>query len=218
MRGETVRHTLRESDRREIPQMSENHIVLFRPQDVDEAAEVLSRAMVTNPVHVAVYGGAGERQRKGQEEHFARMLSQQPREVFLVKRDNRIIGVTRHYRCEGERELPPGFEETLRAGEGSLQDVRSRENYWRGHWMSRDPAEVHNHLGPIAVLPEFQGEGIGSMMMHHYCRLMDNRAVPAYLETDRTENVRFYRKFGFRPVAEVRILGVRNFFMWRDPS
>jgi ribosomal protein S18 acetylase RimI-like enzyme len=198
--------------------MPENHVVPFRPEDVHEAAEVLSRGMVTNPIHVAIYRGADEPQRKAQEEHFARMLRDNPREVFLIKRANRIVGVMRLYRCEGEKELPVDFENLVRAGEDSLQDVGSRENYWNGIWMKHDPPELHSHLGPIAVLPEFQRQGIGSIMMSTYCRLVDNRSLPAYLETDRPENVRFYQKFGFKLVEEVMILGVRNFFMWREPS
>jgi GNAT superfamily N-acetyltransferase len=196
--------------------MSENHIVPFVPEDLEEAAGVLSRAMVTTPIHVAVYLGAGEHQRKVQEEQFAQMLRDRPYEVFLVKRGNRVVGVTRHYRCEGERNLPDGFEDLLQAGESGLSDVGSRENLWRGHWLKRDPQKLHNHLGPIAVLPEYQGQGIGSIMMNSYCSLVDNRSLPAYLETDRSENVRFYEKFGFRLVDEVEILGVTNSFMWRE--
>jgi len=198
--------------------MPENHVVPYRPEDVHEAAEVLSRGMVTNPIHVAIYSGADEPQRKAQEEHFARMLRDNPREVFLVKRANRIVGVTRLYRCEGEKQLPVDFENLVRAGEDSLQDVGSRENYWNGIWIKHDPPELHSHLGPIAVPPEFQGQGIGSIMMSTYCRLVDNRSLSAYLETDRPENVRFYQKFGFKLVEEVMILDVRNFFMWREPS
>jgi ribosomal protein S18 acetylase RimI-like enzyme len=198
--------------------MSESHIVPFGSEDVNEAAEVLSRAMVTNPIHVAIYGEAGEPERKDQEEHFARMLRKNPCEVFLVKRANRIVGVTRFYRCVGERQLPAGFEALVRAGEEGLEDVVSRENYWNGIWLRHDPSEPHSHLGPIAVLPEFQGQGIGSIMMRRYCHLADNRLLPGYLETDRTENVRFYEKFGFKLVEEVMILGVRNFFMWRESS
>ncbi len=198
--------------------MSESIIVPFGSEDVNEAAEVLSRAMVTNPIHVAIYRGADEVRRKGQEEHFARMLRENPHEVFLAKRANRIVGVTRFYRCEGERELPAGFEDLVRAGEERLQDVVSRENYWNGVWLRHDPPQSHGHLGPIAVLPEFQGQGIGSIMMSMYCRLVDNRFLPGYLETDRTENVQFYEKFGFKLVEEVMILGVSNFFMWRESS
>ena len=198
--------------------MPENHVVPFRPVDVDEAAEVLGRGMVTNPIHVAVHMGASEPQRKGQEEGFARMLRDNPHEVLLVKRANPIVGVTRWYRCEGERRLPEGFENLVSAGESSLRDVESRATLWKGIWIKHDPSKLHSHLGPIAVLPEFQGQGIGSIMMNTYCRLVDNRGLPAYLETDRPENVRFYEKFGFKLVEEVEILGVRNFFMWRDSS
>ena len=200
----------------EPPRMSESHIVPYREEDCEEAADVLSRAMVTNPIHLAVYLGAGETARKRQAEHFARMLRERPFEVFLVKRANRIVGVTRHYKCEGERELPQGFEDLLRTGGKGPRELELRENLWRGEWIRRDPHKLHNHLGPIAVLPEFQGQGIGSIMMNTYCRLVDNRSLPAYLETDRTSNVRFYEKFGFRLVEEVEILGVINSFMWRE--
>ena len=198
--------------------MPEHHIISFRPEDTDEAARVLSSAMYTNPIHLAVYMGAGKKQRKIQEEGFARMLRENPHEVYLVKRVNRIVGVMRMYRCEGERELPVGFEDLVEAGEGSLRDVASRQIYWRGVWIKHDPPEPHSHLGPIAVLPEFQGQGIGSIMMSAYCRLVDDRSLPAYLETDTPENVRFYRKFRFQLVKEVEMLVVRNFFMWRGPS
>ena len=36
-----------------------------------------------------------------------------------------------------------------------------------------------------------------------------------YLETDKSENVRFYQKFGFTVVAQAEILGVANWFMSR---
>jgi hypothetical protein len=37
----------------------------------------------------------------------------------------------------------------------------------------------------------------------------------SYLETDRPENVTFYRRFGFEIVQQEPVLGVLNFFMVR---
>ena len=31
----------------------------------------------------------------------------------------------------------------------------------------------HWHLGPIGVLPEYQGQGIGSRLMQRFCREVD---------------------------------------------
>lgn len=36
---------------------------------------------------------------------------------------------------------------------------------------------------------------------------MDDCGTLAYLETDRAENVPFYRRFGFAVVAEAKVLG-----------
>jgi hypothetical protein len=40
----------------------------------------------------------------------------------------------------------------------------------------------------------------------------------AFLETDKPENVTFYRKFGFQSIDEIAILGLRTWFMRRAPS
>ena len=44
---------------------------------------------------------------------------------------------------------------------------------------------------------------------------MDDLSMLSYLETDKYENVRFYRKLGFDVVAEAEVLGVPNWFMSR---
>jgi hypothetical protein len=37
-----------------------------------------------------------------------------------------------------------------------------------------------------------------------------------YLETDKPENVTFYKRFGFEVVDEHPVLGIKNWFMLRD--
>jgi ribosomal protein S18 acetylase RimI-like enzyme len=65
------------------------------------------------------------------------------------------------------------------------------------------------------VLPQFQRLGIGSKMMESFCAQVDANHEPAFLETDKLANVRFYEKFRFRSIDESLVFGVRNFFMWR---
>jgi ribosomal protein S18 acetylase RimI-like enzyme len=88
---------------------------------------------------------------------------------------------------------------------------------WVGEWARRDPAERHWHLGPVAVDSHLHGQGIGSAMMVGFCARMDDCRTLSYLETDKSENVRFYEKFGFTVVAEAKVLGVPNWFMSRPP-
>jgi ribosomal protein S18 acetylase RimI-like enzyme len=102
---------------------------------------------------------------------------------------------------------------TLRYGPAAL--VRLAQ--WTEVCTERDPLQPHWHLGPIAVEPAFQGTGIGSRLMEACCAQMDQERTMAYLETDKAENVHFYRKFGFRTVGEIDILGRTNWFMSREP-
>jgi len=85
-------------------------------------------------------------------------------------------------------------------------------------WAKYDPAEPHSHLGPVAVDPELQGRGVGSMLLAEYCQRLDQRTMLSYLETDKPENVRLYQRFGYHVTAEAEVLGVTSWFMTRVPK
>jgi len=84
-------------------------------------------------------------------------------------------------------------------------------------WARRDPQRRHWHLGPIGVAPDRQGRGIGSAMLSEFLGMSDAHGSPCYLETDRDRNLPLHQRFGFAIVGEDDILGVRNWYMWRDP-
>ena len=88
----------------------------------------------------------------------------------------------------------------------------------RGTWSKRDPKEPHWHLDPIAVLPDVQGQGIGSQMMEYCCNHIDKLRMAAYHETDRQENVKFYERFGYKVIKVETIMGFPNWYMWRSPN
>ena len=96
-----------------------------------------------------------------------------------------------------------GLRSTLRVGS------------WLSAWSKHDPSEAHSHLGPIGVDPGAQGRGIGQQLVGQYCEELDRTGTAGYLETDRPENVRFYGHFGFETTAEIPVLGIPNFLMWR---
>ncbi len=100
---------------------------------------------------------------------------------------------------------------------GNAIGVPLRVMRWTGEWARRDPADPHWHLGPVAVDPTLQGQGIGSAMLTKVCAQMGACSALAYLKTDKAQNVRFYEKFGYAVVAEALVLGVPNWFMIRRP-
>lgn len=180
-----------------------------------QASNVLSFAMVSNPIHVAVLRGQGEADRELLEGMFLEMFDERPGKVIVAKQEGTIVGVLRSHDCHGE---PASQEkEAVENGihEAALTDTDSRIGHWLRIWDEHDPLETHRHLGPVGVLPQFQGHGIGSKMMESFCGQLDANGEPAYLETDTPKNVRFYEKFRFRLIGETEIFDVRNHFMWR---
>jgi ribosomal protein S18 acetylase RimI-like enzyme len=190
--------------------MSSWHISLMEQGDIRESARVLVIAMLDNPLHMAVFRGNGESERLEIENMFFELFNTLPGMVFVAKEREKIIGVMRIKSCEGSR-----VTDTPRESNDE-NDIGRRKSIWHAEWARHDPVSQHWHLGPIGVLPSHQGLGIGSMLMERFCREVDARRAPAYLETDGDGNVRFYEKFGFRVVAESEIFGVKNRYMLRE--
>jgi ribosomal protein S18 acetylase RimI-like enzyme len=84
-------------------------------------------------------------------------------------------------------------------------------------FFEHDVDERHWHLGPVSVEPGLQGAGVGSAMLRVFGERMDAAGELAWLETDKPDNVVFYRRHGFDVVAEVDRYGFTTWFMRRDP-
>jgi ribosomal protein S18 acetylase RimI-like enzyme len=195
--------------------MSTVQLEPLRLESQEEAAEVLARAFVTNPLHVAAFG-AGAISKN--EAFFKIGLSVMRGPKFVAVLDSRIVGVL-HW-VESPACQFSGFEKlrmtpAMIAGFGLPSALRV--GAWLSGWSKHDLAEPHSHFGPIAVDPAAQGRRIGHRLMEHFCAQLDASPRPAWLETDRPENVTFYRRFGFETTRQASVLGVPNYFM-RRPS
>ncbi|MFI5935150.1 GNAT family N-acetyltransferase [Actinoplanes sp. NPDC051494] len=77
------------------------------------------------------------------------------------------------------------------------------------------PAEPHWHLAFLAVHPDHRGSGLGTSLLHHtHARLR----VPAYLEATNEDNIRLYRRHGYRTLHPFAIHlpdGTPFYRMWR---
>lgn len=182
---------------------------LMEKNDIQEAARVLSVAMLNNPLHVAVFQGNDEKERIEIEKMFCELFIESPGIVFLAKEKQNIIAVMRMKSCRG------GQAADAPKDQKNENNVDWRKSVWLADWVRHDPLEQHWHLGPIGVLPTRQGSGIGSTMMERFCGEVDACPASAYLETDLDENVRFYEKYGFKVVSESEIFGVNNRYMLR---
>jgi ribosomal protein S18 acetylase RimI-like enzyme len=185
------------------------HISFMEHNDIRESANVLSHAMLNNPLHLAVYQGNSESERSAIERMFLELFHERPGIVFIAKDCGKIIGVMRMNSCVGNKLVDGSYDIK------DLQDVKSRQAYWLSEWAKRDPREQHWHLGPIGVLSSHRGLGIGRKLMERFCNEVDKCSATAYLETDLDVNVIFYRKFGFEVLSKSTIFQVDNKYMFR---
>lgn len=83
----------------------------------------------------------------------------------------------------------------------------------------RHPTAPHLYLAVLGVHPSAQGRGLGSALLAPGLALCDEERLPAYLETGKEENLRFYARHGFRVIDELRLpAGPRVWRMWREPA
>jgi ribosomal protein S18 acetylase RimI-like enzyme len=175
--------------------------------------------MCDNPIVVRVFRiGSTERRARALELFFVRVLDGLLRRGLVCGAfcDGLLVGV-----CAM---VPPGncrpkFAEMLSMLPSLVAGNRAgtvlRLTRWVGKWAHRDLAEPHWHLGPVAVDPGLQGQGIGTALLTACCSRLNDHSTVSYLETDRYKTVRFYRKFGFDVIAEAEVLGVPTWFMSR---
>lgn len=189
--------------------------------ELGEATRLLGRGMCDNPANVRAFGIRDtDRRSRALTRFFVPVLNglYQRGLILGAFHDGTLVGVCGMARpglCQPT--LPEKLTVVPAAVFGNPVGTPLRVLRWVGEWSRRDPTEPHWHLGPVAVDPHLQGQGIGGAMLAAFCQRMDDCRTLSYLETDKSENVRFYQKFGFTVIAEAEVLGVPNWFMSRPP-
>jgi ribosomal protein S18 acetylase RimI-like enzyme len=197
--------------------MSEILIEAAKKEDLAEAAQVLSIAIAPTLNSIALWGGDSEKHRSRIEKTLLVILKKNPfYKTVLARNAGKIVGVHSMLpwpHCqptfwEGLKLTPWLFPITRWAGVRgmSLQFQSSR----------LDPHHPHWHLGPIGVLAEARGLGIGRLLVTHVLEEFDHTGTPAYLETDQYTIVKQEELLGFKVIGEARILGIQNWLMWRS--
>jgi len=191
--------------------------ILPKQHELKEMAVVVTKAMLTNPLHLAVFGAADKTAEERQVKLFTTVLRQPACNLFVARDNNRIVAVMNYYKA-GCCQLSPLKTISLLPGLSlSLRGKLPRVLRWKMAWGKHDPKLPHFHFGPLAVLPEMQGKGIGTSLLVQFCELADRHSIASYLETDKEENITLYQKSGFKVIAEDRLFGVNNWFMLRQP-
>jgi GNAT superfamily N-acetyltransferase len=71
----------------------------------------------------------------------------------------------------------------------------------------RHPRQPSYHLRDIGVLPEKQGQGLGSALMRPTLDRCNREGLPAYLEATSERSAALYERLGFQLTEELRVGG-----------
>lgn len=87
----------------------------------------------------------------------------------------------------------------IQAVNDSIRNIYMKVPYW--------------YFGPIAVDPEYQGQGYASNLIRPMLKRIDNENLPIYLETNIEKHLSIYDHFGFRVLEEI-IIPNTNIVNW----
>lgn len=177
-------------------------------EDIPAMAATLARAFAHDPFYSFLAGGAPERNQRMRDgwSGILRFGSANLTETYTTD-DQGGVAIW----------LPPGhvgpaFLDSLRmmpavarlAGWGRLRMVTSviaeLEKRHRHHMPG-----PHFYLSALGVVPERQGEGIGSALLAPVLDRCDRDGVAAYLEAATARNVLLYERLGFNVVEELTL-------------
>lgn len=190
------------------------------PSEVRLAAAVLGRGMRDNPLHIAALGVDSSFREKALTGVFRAFLAMEVATKGLVVaafKNGSVVGVCGMMRpgcCQLAATEKITLLPTLLWNCGARETGKLLSQF--GHWSTHDPSTPHWHLGPVGIERELQGQGIGSLLLREFSRIVDHEKTTAWLETDKEVNVSFYRKHGFAVVAQDAVNGVPNWFMERS--
>lgn len=197
-------------------------VSLVFPEHDAEAAAVLSRAFVADPLIVAISPEPKEPEERGRRMAglFATAIrahraAGQP--VFGVFDQGRLVAG-----AVVEGTAHPAAVATVFYGLMTLPTM-VRAVGWDGTWRAiklvdnlarNHPPQPHLYLNILGVEPAFQGRHCGVAILDHLRELVMMRSdlTGVYLETATEANVAYYMRNGYEVISEFNPLGVR---MWR---
>jgi ribosomal protein S18 acetylase RimI-like enzyme len=149
--------------------------------------------------------------------------AEQYREVWTASVGDQVVGAAVW--------LPPGAypRGTRRETVSVLREIRSVHRigsrlgaslrlYGQMDRIHKRLAVPHWYLVLLACDPAWQRQGHGSALLAPVLQRADEEGVPAYLETQKEENLPWYRRHGFEVMDEINARGFpRMWAMRRDP-
>ena len=193
--------------------------------EIDEAALVAVRGFYTDPFFHFL-APTGRNRNRGLFFFFRTALRHLgPKgEITTVRNSaNHIVGVSAWLAPGG---YPQPIRTQLASMPGSFRALYRRPqalvdgNKYLTAVAKAHPKEPHWYLYLLVADPETQRRGVGTMLMNARMAQIDTQGVGGYLETQKQDNLAYYRRFGFelvKPLSPVNG-GPPIYTLWRPAT
>jgi len=174
------------------------------------AVALLADAFADNPLNVAVIGGDRSRRGRANAAGMRAVLPVARRAgLVLALREDGAPSAVLIAAPPGAYPFPrPSVAALLRSLAGQGLRVAGR---WREVFDALDavhPADPRWYLALLGVASARQRRGLGGALLDAWLERVDADGLPAWLETDRAQNLGFYGARGFEVRHELQVLGV----------
>ena len=187
----------------EVAQLAE------RRRDLDDAAAVAARAFQFDPFFEFLSPRPLLRAR-GLGLYWRAVLANLgagARVLGARRPDGRLVGVAATVEPGG---YPPPVGAQLRQMAGAFRGLIPRPPALvtgSRYLLAIDKEHPHDELWYLALLvvdPELQRSGVGGLLQQPMLRAADEAGHDCYLETQNSDNLPYYRRFGYEVVTELR--------------
>ena len=189
-------------------------------QDKQEIADMLAEAFKNNPNSKAVWTDSSSEKALSAFAKIVRIakLDRKFSHVYVAKFNGKAVGAINFSHWPNCQPAPLEKIVMLPRLISTFGSALPKAVKIMTTWGKHDPQKAHCHIGPLGVLSQFHGNGIGSQLLKHCLNIADEAKIPCYLETDALINVSLYERHGFKVINEVPIHGYKTWLMWRDTS
>jgi ribosomal protein S18 acetylase RimI-like enzyme len=182
---------------------------MIQRSDVDKAARVLSRSLVNYPMFTYIFPDDTYRGRKIRH-LFCFIIQLGLLNGEVVSPSEEVEGVSIWIRSQNENH---SITTAVRAGllkllfhvglpsVSRLIQIGTKKSSVRRKLLS----QPYCLLDMIGVTPSLQRHGFGRKMLEEKLSELDNEHIPCYLETSKTENMKYYQQFGFKLIHEYQL-------------
>jgi GNAT superfamily N-acetyltransferase len=185
-------------------------------RDIDAVTDVIARAF--HPLGVAAWLFPDPVEREKLFPDYFRIFVEHAMAYGEVHTTVDLAAIAVWFPATGEPAPPPtDYDARLATICGEhVERFRTFDDLMEAH----HPHSPHHYLGFLATLSGRQSAGLGSALLRHHHRHLDEHGIPAYLEASTTRSRDLYLRHGYRPHGTPYELpgGPPMFPLWRDPQ